>query len=49
MSSLPANQISAICVMHMVQNLLNNFVEDIHKEADKNAQLHDKDDLDFAP
>ena len=43
--SMPSEQIATICVVHMMRHLMNEFINNTSKEADKVAQI--KDDLDF--
>lgn len=33
--SLPSEQIATLCVLHLMRHLFKEFVDDIHKEADK--------------
>ena len=33
--SLPSEQIATLCVLHLMRHLFREFVNDIHKEADK--------------
>ena len=37
--TLPADAIASLCVTHLVKQLLKEFVDDMHHEADRQSQV----------
>lgn len=46
--SLPSEQIATLCVLHLMRHLFREFVDDIHKEADKKYSQEKDMNVDLA-
>lgn len=40
--AMPSEQISSLCVLHVMRHLFSEFVNDIHKEAEKTSAERDE-------